>query len=90
MTIRHNPFHKHLPTIDLHGETLDIAIFKINEFIEENIKLKQYQILIIHGIGEKILLHAVRNLKNSNPLIESFELDIYNDGITILNLTRKE
>jgi len=81
-----NPFLYHLPHIDLHGEFKDIAIFRLNEFINDNKFIKNYQLVIIHGIGQKILSQAVREYLKTDPRIQKFELDPHNAGITIIYL----
>lgn len=81
-----NPFLYHLPHIDLHGESKDIAIFLLNEFINDNKLIKNYQLVIIHGIGQKILSQAVREYLKTDPRIKNYELDPVNEGITIVYL----
>lgn len=48
-------FIDNLPKIDLHGLDRYTAGVVINDFINENIKLKNNVILIIHGKGSGIL-----------------------------------
>lgn len=81
-----NPFTINLPTLDLHQETIDISIYLINNFINENILLKENKLLIIHGIGKKTLQKAVRDYLNENKLVSKIELDPHNDGVTIVHL----
>ena len=38
-------------TLDLHGETLDVAMYLVKNFINDNIKMKNEYIAIIHGNG---------------------------------------
>ena len=44
-----------LPTLDLHGEYKESAIILTNEFINDNITLKNEYICVIHGIGQDII-----------------------------------
>ncbi len=53
-----NPFYMEYPVIDLHGLDKVSALISINEFINDNIKLRNYNILIIHGKGSGILKSA--------------------------------
>ena len=58
-----------LPTLDLHGEIKDIAVIKINDFIKENIKLKNKYIVIIHGKGYEIIKKATYDTLKNNELL---------------------
>ena len=40
--------YKNLPTLDLHGETKEISTVLINDFIEDNYKMKNKKVIIIH------------------------------------------
>ena len=44
-------FIDRFPKLDLHGYTSDIAALAVNDFINDNIKMKNEIIVIIHGIG---------------------------------------
>ena len=37
------------PTLDLHGETTATLKFIVNDFINDNLKLQNEKIIIIHG-----------------------------------------
>ena len=39
-------------TLDLHGETLEVAMYLVKGFISDNIKMKNEYIAIIHGNGK--------------------------------------
>ena len=62
-------FIDNLPSIDLHGENKDSARVLIEEFIRDNIKLRNNKLIIIHGIGTKKKKNEVINdnkiMKNS-------------------------
>lgn len=81
--------YKNLPTLDLHGETKDISKVLINEFIEDNYKMKNYKIVIVHGIGKKVLLKTTQDVLKHNGKVESYKIDNFNTGQTIVNLTKK-
>lgn len=83
-----DPFIDNLPTIDLHGESREYAVFKSNEFIEDNYILKNNKIVIIHGKGSGILKNAVKQLLKNNKYVESYEHSVYNLGITIVTLKK--
>ena len=74
------------PVIDLHGYDNDYAVYKVNEFIDDNIKCKKYTIVIIHGIGEGILRKAVHESLRKNKKVESYNVDVINSGTTIVKL----
>lgn len=54
--------YKNLPTLDLHGETKDISKVLIKEFIEDNYKMKNKKVVIIHGVGTKALLNTTKEV----------------------------
>ena len=77
---------KYLPKLDLHGLDRDYARILLREFIEDNRKLGNKTIEIIHGKGKGILKRAVHEELNINKLVESYKLDNFNDGCTIVIL----
>lgn len=81
-----DPFIDFLPSIDLHGMDRVFARIKVEEFINDNIKLRNKKIVIIHGIGEGILKDEVFRTLKSNKNVESFKLNGLNIGCTIVNL----
>ena len=81
-----DPFTVLLPSIDLHGFDRVLARIKTNEFINDNVKLRNKQILIIHGIGEGIVKDEVFKTLRKNKNVESFKLNLPNIGCTIVNL----
>ena len=85
-----NPFLAGVPELDLHGEVEDIALYRLQEAILEAIMLGHDRIIVIHGIGAKILLKAVRTYAKNSPLVTKLELDLYNDGMSIFHLQREE
>ena len=50
-----DPFIKILPQLDVHGFTEDTVMTVVNEFINDNYKLKRRKIVVIHGKGRGIL-----------------------------------
>ena len=55
----YNPFLSILPEIDIHGLHRDMVKCVLDEFIKDNIKLKNYKIVVIHGKGKGILLNEI-------------------------------
>ncbi len=81
-----NIFIKNLPTLDLHGATYDIAVVMTNDFIMENLILKNNKIVIIHGIGMGIVKNAVIKALKENKNVIDYKVDIFNPGCTIVEL----
>ena len=82
-----DPFLVNLPTIDLHGEYVDSALVLIDDFIKDNIKLKNYRIILIHGKGSNILKNAIHEYLRRDKRIDNYYLDI-NIGQTIVELKK--
>ena len=79
-----NIFLRNLPTIDLHGYDRDSARVKVDDFIKENVIMKNNKFIIIHGIGEGIIKKTVHEVLKKNNHVERFEIDIYNEGCTVV------
>lgn len=75
-----------LPTIDLHGESKLYSELKITEFINDNIKLKNKYVVIIHGKGTGKLKKVVQEKLKNNKYVIDYKIYIYNDGATIVKL----
>ena len=79
-------FIDNLPSLDLHGFDRETARVAINDFINDNIKLKNKFIVIIHGIGSGILKDTTHlNLKKNKNVLE-FKICMFNIGCTIVNI----
>ena len=78
--------YKNLPTLDLHGETRDIAKVLINEFIEDNYKMKNEKVIIIHGVGTKTLLKETQKTLKTNKYVLEYKIDNFNTGQTIITI----
>ena len=72
-------------TLDLHGETLEVAMYLVKGFISDNIKMKNEYIAIIHGNGEVLKGNVLKYLKKSK-YVKEFNIDIYNSGKTLIKL----
>lgn len=79
-------YRSSMPQIDLHGEDRIGAIIKIKSFIEENIKLRNNEIAIIHGIGQGILRNEIWDYLKKDKRIEEYSLDMFNEGCTLVRL----
>ena len=79
-------FLKKLPFIDLHGYDIETAIVSTNDFINDNIILKNKKILIIHGKGKGLVKLSVHETLSTRNDVEKYSTDALNDGCTIVHL----
>ena len=90
MNINDVIFIDNLPSIDLHGFDTMYANLKINEFIKDNIIMKNEIVLIIHGRGTgKIQEQTHKTLKNNKNVLD-YKWLYNNVGITIVKLKIKK
>ena len=75
-----------LPKLDLHGFDRDSARVKVNEFINDNVAMKNNFICIVHGIGSGILKDEVHNTLKKNKNVEDYKLFYNNNGCTIVKI----
>ncbi len=78
--------YKNYPTLDLHGLDADYAEILIRDFISDQIKMKNKEGMIIHGIGQGILRKKTQEVLRHHPQVESFHIDNFNVGCTIVKL----
>ena len=74
------------PHLDLHGEIVSMVEVIVNEFIQDNYKLKNETIVIIHGKSTNILTKEVHEVLKKNKLVKDFKLNNWNLGETIVEL----
>ena len=79
-------FLNRYPYIDLHGFDRDSARVAVNDFVEENLILKNEMIVIIHGIGTGIVKNACHEALRVNKNVISYKTDNFNSGCTIVKL----
>ena len=77
-----------IPKLDLHGETRDTARILINEFISDNIKIGNYKVMIIHGIGTGIIKKETHNVLKHDARVKKFYIDFFNVGCTIVEMDK--
>ena len=80
--------YSNLPSLDLHGIDRDYARILINDFIRDNYIMKNYQVIIVHGNGTGILKKVTQDVLTKNNLIESFKIDNFNTGMTIVTIRK--
>lgn len=79
-------FIDNLPKLDLHGFTKDEANMYINDFIKDNIKLKNEFVVIVHGLGSGALRLQTKETLNYNKNVLEFKTYYYNQGCTLVKL----
>ena len=78
-----------IPTLDLHGEYSDIARVFINDFINDNVLLKNKYIAIIHGKGTGILKNTTKEVLKHHKNVLEYKICYFNDGMTLVKLNIK-
>jgi DNA-nicking Smr family endonuclease len=81
-----DPFLKILPQLDVHGYTEDTVMTVVNDFINDNYKLRKKKILVIHGNGKHILKNKIHRELKRNKQVSKFYLYNMNIGCTIIEL----
>ena len=79
-------FIDNLPTIDLHGFDRESARVATNDFINDNIKMKNEFVVIIHGKGSFIVRNTVHETLKKNKYVVDYKLYIFNSGCTIVKI----
>jgi len=79
-------FLNRYPSIDLHGFDRDSARVAVNDFVEENLFLKNEMIVIIHGIGSGIVKREVHETLRVNKNVLEYKTDNFNSGCTVVKL----
>lgn len=75
-----------MPEIDLHGEDRIGAKIKIKAFLDDNYKLGNKELAIVHGLGKGILKKQVFDTLKHDKRVEEFNLDMFNEGCTLVRL----
>lgn len=86
MNLNNIIFIDSLPKLDLHGLDRDTARVIINDFINDNIKLKNEIILIIHGIGSGIIKNTTKETLQKNRNVIEFKTHYRNNGCTLVKI----
>ena len=81
-----SPFLNILPSIDVHGFTSETVYVPVSDFINDNIKLRNKKIVIIHGIGYGILRDEINRRYKRDKRVKKLYLSIDNAGCTIIEL----
>lgn len=79
-------FTNGLPHLDLHGYDRETARVAINDFINDNRKLKNDKFVIIHGIGSGILRKTTLDTLKRNKIVLQYSINFFNAGSTIVHI----
>ena len=82
--------YQNLPRLDLHGCDREYASFLTRQFLEDYYKIGEKRVVIIHGKGSGIVRKCVFDILRKHQLVESFALNMFNDGETIVILKEKK
>lgn len=77
---------KSMEELDLHGEDRIGARIKVKSFLNENYKLGNREIAIVHGIGKGILKKEVLSILRNDNRVEEYNVDMFNEGCTLVKL----
>ena len=80
--------YSNLPSLDLHGIDRDYARILINDFINDNYKIKNLKVVIIHGIGTGIIRKTTQETLKKNKLVEDYKIDNFNPGMTVVTIKK--
>jgi len=78
-----------LPKIDLHGEEKALVYALVTEFINDQYKMGNEVIKIIHGKSTNVLTKEVHDTLNDNKYVKTYHLNNWNLGETIVYLKSK-
>ena len=77
------------PKLDLHGEIVPMVEVLVNQFVHDNILLKNETVIIIHGKSTNIITNEVHRVLKNNKNVISFKKNNWNLGETIVELKIK-
>ena len=81
-----DPFLYNAPHLDLHGYDRTGAKAMVKLFIDENIKLDNKKIVVIHGKGSGILKSSIHEYLKYDKRVLDYKINNFNDGETIIIL----
>lgn len=87
MNLNHILFLDRFPTLDLHGYDRETARVAINDFIRDNLYMKNEICLIVHGIGSGVLRKTTHEVLRKNQNVAQYQIHYFNQGLTIVQLT---
>jgi len=82
-------FIDNFPKLDLHGYDRQTARIAIIDFINDNYKMKQQFVTIVHGIGSGVLRTTTNEVLRKHKKVINFKTFYYNNGCTIVEIGDK-
>ena len=76
-------FTSRYPKLDLHGFDRETARVAINDFINDNIKMGNKIVVIVHGIGTGVIRETTFNTLKKNKNVLEYKSDYSNRGCTL-------
>jgi len=93
---RTNKYHANLPSaineVHLRRLTVDEALLKLDQYLDNAFMAGLYQVRVVHGKGTGTLRQAVRRQLAKHPLVKSHRPGGYGEGgagVTIVELASK-
>lgn len=77
-----DPFNYNIPTLDLHGYDRNMARVAVKDFINDNYKMKNKKICIVHGRGSGIIRNVVHNILKMDKRVLEYKSSYFNMGCT--------
>ena len=71
------------PRLDLHGEEAALVYALVNEFINDNYKMGNKEIVVIHGKSTNILTKEVHKTLKENSLVKKYSERLYRMNKTL-------
>ena len=78
--------YSNLPSLDLHGVDTVYAKILIEDFIRDQVIMKNKQAIVIHGIGTGKVRKITAETLKKNRHIEEYKLDCFNPGCTFIKI----
>ena len=78
--------------VHLRRLTIDEALLKLDQYLNDAFMAGLYQVKVIHGKGTGTLRQVVREQLSSHPLVKSYRPADYGEGgagVTIVELAQK-
>lgn len=86
MSLNNVMFIDRYPKLDLHGETVETSRVLIQDFIRDNIKLKNKIVVIVHGVGSGAIRQATWDVLKRHKRVLDYKTYYYNNGCTVVEL----
>ena len=77
------------PTLDLRGQRADEAVEMLHRFLDDALLLSEKEVRILHGKGNGILMHVIREQLQASHDVRTFHperIELGGEGITVVEL----